>query len=289
MKIVLLTIFSCFLAFGLSAQIDTATAQIDSLCIEPLDSISIAKMDSIFSHNPFVAPLNIENFNKLPVQKKIISQNIKSEFKTNIFLLMLNLISIWVLLLNFSRNKIKKVLATLFNLNMLKHFANIESKRNNNYLWAYFLLLNLLLTVLFYVMAQNFNIEFNIVKLFLIIFTFLLFDTFFNKLFAFTLNQKDNFYVLLFNDASFLILSLPFIIISLLLLVFLPKDINTIFGYSFLVGAILIYIWKEFRVLFILGSNKIKIFSFYFFLYLCTFKFLPLAIIFKTVWVELIK
>lgn len=289
MKIVLLTIFSFFIVFGSSAQIDTTIVPIDTLCTEAMDTFSSSIMDSILNYNPFLSPINTEKLNELPVQKKIISQNNREEFKSDIFLLMLNLISIWVLLLNYSRNKIKKILATIFNLNMLKQFAKVESKRNINYLWAYFLLLNLILTLLFYVLAQNLNIEVNIVKLFLIITAFLLSDTLLNKFLGYIFNQKENFYTLLFNNASFLILSLPLIIISLLLLVFLPNSVNIIFGYSFLALVIFIYVWKELRVLFILGSNKIKIFSFYFFLYLCTFKFLPIAIVLKTVWVELIK
>ena len=289
MKIVLLTIFSCFIMFIASAQIDSLALQIDSNCIETIDTFSAAKMDSILCYNPFITPLNLANINELPVEKKIITLKIKENFKSNVFLLMLNFIGIWVLLLNFSRNKIKKVLSTLFNLNMLKQFAQVESKRNNNYLWAYFLLLNLLLTLLFYVLSQNLNFEINIVNFFIIITAFFLSDILLNKFLSYIFNQKEIFYTLLFNNASFLILSLPLIIVSLLLLIYLPTGPNILFGYFFIALAVFIYTWKELRVLFILGSNKIKIFSFYFFLYLCTFKILPVAIVLKTVWVELIK
>lgn len=282
MKIVFTTIFSFLLISGVSAQIDTAANN----CI---DSFSVVSLDSLLTHKPFTTPFDAQSLSELPVEDKIINLQKEDSSKQYIFLILLNLITIWVLLLNFSRNKIKKIIATIFNLNMLKQFAQVEAKRNHQYLWAYFLLLSILLTVLYSVLANKFNIEADVFKFFIIIISFLLFDIILNKFFAYLFNQNEVFSILLFNNATFLIISLPIIILSLLLLVYLPSNINIVLAYIVISTLIAINLWKELRVLFILGSNKIKIFSFYFFLYLCTFKFLPVALVLKTVWVELIK
>lgn len=283
MKIVYATIFSFFLFFGSYAQIDSAIAPVDSFFMTAADSAKLLSFDSIVQLQLFEIPFSETAIEELPVVNKIITQQTHNTFKQSIFLVLLNFFCIWVLLLNFSRNRVQKVMATLFNINMLKQFAQVEAKRNNSYLWAYFLLSNLLITILIFVLAFVFKKEVDIFYTFLGVFTFLTLDLIFNALFAYVLNQKEQLDILNFNNAGFLIMSIPFFIVSLLLITYLPESHSLIYGNVFICLSILIYSWKEIRFLFILKANKIKIFSFYFFLYLCTFKLLPLVILFKII------
>lgn len=280
MKYILSLIF--FLSLALPSN-----AQIDSVFVLAYDST--INVDSLIENIPFSIPFNNDFINTLDKKSEIIALREPNFLKQNIFLILLNLLTITVLLFNISRVKVAKVLATLFNINMLKQFSLVEIKRDNKYLWAYFLLLLLFFSLVIYVLSFTFNREIDVWFVSVVLLVYLIFDLAVNLVTAYILKQYDNYAVVLFNNASFLILSIPFIISSLLLMVYLPERFNIYYSYFFVVIVFILYIWKEIRNIIILGSNKIKIFSFYFFLYLCTFKILPIAVLVKTVLQELIK
>lgn len=73
------------------------------------------------------------------------------------------------------------------------------------------------------------------------------------------------------------ILTLPMVFVIL----FSTFIAQFFFSWIFIVVFLLLYVIKEVRSLQLLNSFRIKIFNFYFFIYLCTFKILPILVLGK--------
>lgn len=272
-------IFLCLISLSFAQLPQTPNSSIDTLV--HLDSPLVNKLFTI----PF-SPSAVETLER---KTEIIAVKKHLYFKQYLFLILLNLFSISVFLFSITSLKVKKVLATLFNINMLKQFSLVESKRSNKYLLAYFLLFLLYFGVLIYILNIVAEQNINLFLGFSALAFFLLFDLLVNLISAFILQTKETYATVLFNNSSFLFLAIPYFIISSILIIFLPEKLNLYYMYFFIALTIIVYLWKEIRNIFILGSNKIKIFSFYFFIYLCTFKILPLVVFVKTILQELTK
>lgn len=262
---------------AVSAQVEIDTAIVDSLQLVEFDEYTVEM------------PFSASSLNKLPVVSKKVFLKEDNQFRSYFFLFLLNILAIAVMLFVISKTKVKKLITTLFSLNVLMQYAKVEIKRNNNYLWAYFILLMILLSSIIYIVGINLGFEFDVLKGFLLILLFLIIDWLVGFFSAIIFKKRELKEVCHFNNFSFVILLLPFFIVCLLVILFLNAQ-NTIISIFIMIAVItIIYLWKEFRNLFILKANKINVFSFYFFLYLCTFKILPMAILIKTILQELIK
>ena len=256
---------------------------------EPIDSIVVVFNSTVAFNKIITVPFSKESLDKLPTVKKIIQKKEKKNFKSYFFLFFLNLITIAVLLFQISKNKVKKLFSTLFSINALIQFSKVEVKRNNKYLIAYFFLFFIFFLVFVLLLFLNLNKEIDIINLTIIIASFLLIDYFLLTITAYLFNLKTESAIVSFNNMSFIVVVLPFVLVSILLILFLEANSSLILGTVVFAILLVLYVWKEIRNLLILKANKINIFSFYFFLYLCTFKILPLVVFFKIIYGEVLK
>ena len=216
------------------------------------------------------------------INKKIFSKNVP--FNSSIFfLLILNLLFVSVLLLNVSKSKVKKHFKTLFSINSLTQLVKVESKRNNYHLSAYFIVVNLFGFLLLVIFNEKYLYNMNIAKLINALFIFYSFNFISSSIIAYLLDINELKLLKYFSNSTFLFLYLPlFIVFSLF---FISVNISQLKSLLFILIVLffIIYLWQEFRYLLILSSNKINITSFYFFLYLCTFKILPIIVFVKII------
>lgn len=257
-------------------------SQVDSVLV---DSSQMEDNDNYTA----VIPYTSDHLESMQVVSKIIQSQNEDNHKSYFFLFILNLLAISAFLLTISRLKVKKMISTLFSLNVLMQYAKVEAKRDNSYLWAYFILFIMFLSALVYVLGLNFQVEIDVLKLTLLIVIFLTLDLLIGFFTAFIFKKEELKGMCHFNNFSYVLVLMPFLIIALLLILFLNIQ-NTAIASLIILGVLsLAYFSKELRNLLILKVNKINIFSFYFFLYLCTFKILPLAIFIKLTYVEILK
>lgn len=268
-------LFLLFFVAKATAQVDSV--EVDSAFVQELDSYSVTM------------PFSKAYLNNLPIISKNIIPQTDGNIKSYFFLFLLNLIAIAVFLFTISRTKLKKLIATFFSLNMLIQYAKVETKRDNSYLWAYFVLFLMFLATIIYVLSLNFNLNFDVFKITMFVLIFLLSDFLTGFFTAYILKLEELKEMIHFNNFSFIVIIVPFLIISVLILLFLSIQNTFIISLVVFIVLILSYLWKELRNLLILKANRINIFSFYFFLYLCTFKILPLAIFFKITFSEILR
>lgn len=274
-KVLFLFLFLLLFAIKVSAQIDSIG--VDSLPAQKNDTYSI------------LIPFSSDSLNNFPKFSKNILLLENTNLKSYFFLFLLNLMATAVFLFNISRAKVKKLIATLFSLNMLMQYAKVETKRDNSYLWAYFFLSIIFLAAIIYGLSLNLNLDLNVLKLTMFLVSFMVIDFVIVFFTGFVFKLKELREMSHFNNFSFVIATLPFLIVSVTLLLFLSIE-STYLIASIILGILAIgYLWKEFRNLLILKANRINIFSFYFFLYLCTFKILPLAIFLKITYCEVLR
>tara|TARA_B110000908_G_C10236523_1_gene443651 strand:- start:1420 stop:2253 length:834 start_codon:yes stop_codon:yes gene_type:complete len=258
------------------------SAQIDSIGVGRLP----AQKNATYS---ILIPFSSDSLNNFPKISKNILLLENTNLKSYFFLFLLNLIAIAVFLFNISRAKVKKLITTLFSLNMLMQYSKVETKRDNSYLWAYFFLSIIFLAAIIYGLSLNLNLDLNVLKLTMFLVSFMAIDFVIVFFTGFIFKLKKFREMSHFNNFSFIIVTLPFLIVSVTVLLFLSIE-STYLIASIILGTLAIgYLWKEFRNLLILKANRINIFSFYFFLYLCTFKILPLAIFLKITYCEVLR
>ena len=231
-----------------------------------------------------------KNINSLPVIKKIIKYRENDFFNDYFFLFFLNLLLITVFLLQVSKSKLKKLISTLYSINVLSQYSKVEIKRDNKYLLAYFILVFFFISILMFLTFKKLNIEVDVVYISFLILLFFTIDVFVHKISSYLFGLKEVSSVVHFNNYSFIILILPFLVVSILVVLYSTNIVFTELVISIiLILLALFYLWKELRNIFILKASKINVFSFYFFLYLCTFKLLPLVILFKIAFAEISK
>jgi len=255
-------------------------AQSDSIRIDSSAFFKEVVLESLFTK---------EKINELNTKEKIIFSKENNVKYSYFFLFILNLLFIAVLLFNVSRAKVKKLTATLFSLNVLSQFSRVEEKRDNQFLWAYLVQVLMFLSLFLVLITYKFKIEIDVVSISFGIFVFLLVDILVHNVSSFLFNKKELKTSVHFNNFSFVIISLPILIIAVLFILFSDIDYSRIIIYVYLGILFLLYLAKEFRNIIILKANRVNIFSFYFFIYLCTFKFLPLIVLFKKIAGEIIK
>lgn len=230
-----------------------------------------------------------ENVNKLPLTKKIIKYR-KNNFSRDVFFIfLLNIFLIAALLFNVSKKNTKKLLFTLYNINILTQYSKVEIKRDNNYLYIYYILLMFMLAILLHLVFEKMELKADIVYLSFLMIMFFILDFTIHKISSYLFNKENVSSTIHFNNFSFIIISLPILSVGTLLVLYNSQNFTTVFLIFISTILAILYLWKEIRNLFILKANKINIFSFYFFLYLCTFKLVPLVIFFKIAYAEIIK
>ncbi len=230
-----------------------------------------------------------KNIQNLPIINKIIvkkESNIKSSY---IFLFFLNLVFIAVLLTYTFQDKIYKLTNTIFSINILTQYTKTEQKRDNSYLWLYLVLVFIALMLFIYTISFCFKYTINFEKLSLFLLSFFVLDLLIHKATSYLFTIQESINMIHFNNFSFLIIVLPFLFISILITLFIHIDGLFFIQYIIFTLLLLLYFWKEIRNLFILKSNRINIYSFYFFLYLCTFKVAPLIIFSKIIFSKILK
>lgn len=229
------------------------------------------------------------NIDKLPKSKHIITYKAKNYFRDNFFLFILNLLLIAVFLLQISKEKIKKLTSTLVSINVLTQYSKVEDKRDNRYLFAYFLMVFFFIFILMYIIFKNLKIDVDIVYLSFLILLFFLIDYLVHQISSYLFNVKEVLSIIHFNNYAFIILLFPILIIAMLLILFNSYSVTILMTKIILVVFTVFYVWKEIRNIVILNANKINIFSFYFFLYLCTFKLIPIVVLMKIAINEVLK
>ena len=255
-------------------------------------SDTLAKVDTtpfVINFGRIKIPFPKESFIHLPIKNRIISFQKHDDFKQYFFLIIQNFFSISVLLIHITKANINKLMSTVFNVNMLKQVALVEIKRNNFHLWSYFLINIILKIISFYIIAKILIFDINWVKLSFFVFLFFIAEVIVNKLIAYVFKDEKIYAIIFFNHATFDMMSLPILLFSLLFLTYLPHQFILLFIILFLIVLIGLYIWKEFRNIAIMYTEKINIFSLHFFIYLCTFKMIPIAIFSKLILAEWIK
>jgi len=254
----------------------------------------LAQNDTLqVSHRPIVKQtihlISIsESFKDFPKVNRIITYRSSNYFRDNFFLFLLNLFLISVLLLQISKEKVKKLLSTLFRTNVLTQYSKVEIKRDNNYLFAYFILVLVFISLLIFIILKNMELNANVIYLVFLVVLFFSINILVHSLATYIFNLKEIASIVHFSNYSFLIVILPLLIISLLLVLY-NQSYTVIISNILILLLAIFYLWSEIRNIIIFKANKINIYSFYFFLYLCTFKLIPLVIFVKIAYTEIIK
>ena len=252
-----------FISLSVYCQTDTSVI---------IDKVEKNNFQHIFSE---------QSINNLPKEILITEQKITNSFKQYFFLFLLNLLSISIFLMNFSKAKLKKVMSTLSSINILKQLSQTESKRSNSYLYAYFLLFFIFLLSFIYALNIVYNLNLDLLLIAIALMFFFILDALINYVTSYLLKANDLLQTIFFNNISILICSIPLIFLATMLSVYLSFKLVYITSIALATVLVAVYIYKEIRNIFILKAYKIKIGSFYFFLYLCTFKILPMVILLK--------
>ncbi len=230
---------------------------------------------------------SLSKFSQFPIfhsdsltHKSQISSYIEHSNEKVVYFLALLLMSIALtMLVLYAKELVKTSFQSILNLNYT--IRGLGSKENRNVLnFSIFLLCFIFLFSYFLSLGlhQFYTFDISFLEILKIIFFFFLLDFLTSFLYLlFTKNYKVLEYV---HAGSY------YIIICLLMLVwlsvFLVAYSNPFFGFYIfwfcLLTVLLFLVLREVRAIQILQSERVDIFSFQFFTYLCTFKILPLAI-----------
>lgn len=202
--------------------------------------------------------------------------------KQYLFWILLIIGAFIVLLWNIARPYSKNLLKSFLNINHASQMARSERSNDKVYSWLYLLLSIVVLSIaLYFALPLVLGFQFAWVVLFLVLLGLLLFDILLNWLSGIVLDKGSlaksvNYYNMAW--ACF-VLFVFFPIICLL--VFSP---NMLFKYlaALALGiGLLAFIFKELRFVQLVFQERMVGQKFYFFLYICTFKFLPILLFAK--------
>lgn len=228
-------------------------------------------------------PFEVEKVAELKMVDSLVLPQKNKRAKQYVFLLLLNFLFIGVFLLNVYRSSINKLLKVAFNINTLKQYAQTESTHRHSYLLAYILLFFLFLVLMVYTIDYKLKLNFPVLEIAFVLIGFLLFNMFVNAATGFLLKKALLREMVFFNNMLFVLMSFPILILFILGMLSFTYFISHIWLYFILVVLGGLYFVKEIRNIQILHQNKIKLFSSYFFLYLCTFKMLPFVVFLKII------
>jgi hypothetical protein len=267
--------FFFILAASLSFGQEDVVMEDSLLLVE--DSVEIILLFDSLPGFSYFNPSEIINHNSriTAFQANTNSKNIYF-FAIIVFSLLLSMVYI------NSREMVKSSVKSLTSVQNTIQFSRTEKQSNGIYFGFYLILfvLGLAMTA-HYVFGEMYGLHYTFLKIVLFV------------VLVFSLDYSASYLYLLFttNDKSVdmvqtVILTYPVLLSFVLwpalffvILAALPTGKLFLFIFFFVLG--IIFVLKEIRTLQVLRIEKIDIFSFHFFAYLCTFKFLPLFVMAK--------
>lgn len=248
----------------------------DSLVVEQ-DSMEIELMFDSLPLFTFFDPSLVEKH-----QSRIASiQGADNTQSIYFWIIMLfSVIFTWVFL--NSRELVKSSVKSIQSFQHTIHFSRTDKQSNIFYfIWYALLFLLGLSLVSYYVSYEIFQRDTGLLSITLVIFTIFILDylfTYLYLLFASSNRSVELVQAVVLNYAIILCLVLSPALFFIVLTGLAVAKFFSIVLVS-IIGIILVI--KEIRVLQVLWSEKINIFSIDFFAYLCTFKFLPIILLIR--------
>lgn len=250
---------------------DSIEANLDTVAIE-------LKFDSIPVFT-FFNPTDVPNH-----QSRITSLHTDANAKDGYFFAVIAFSILLTLIYLNSREMVRSSLKSLTSVQNTIQFSRTEKQSDGLF---YLLYLSLFIFgVAFaakYVLARMYGMDFGLGRIVFFTILFFLIDYLASYLFLlFTTNDKS------IDMVQTVILTYPVLLSfvlwpSLFFVVLSALPTGNLFLVVILVVLGIIFLLKELRTLQVLRIEKIDIFSFHFFAYLCTFKFLPLFVMAKIV------
>jgi len=268
----------CFLfVLAMSLCFSQEQFSIEDSLLVGADSIEIELLFDSLPAFSFFNPLEVTN-HKSRITEIQGNTNSKKSFFFAILAFSLFLSMVYV----NSRDMVKSILKSLTSVQNTIQFSRTEKQSNGIYFGFYLILFIFGLSLIaYYVFVEMYGMHYSYLNIVLFVILFFLLDYLASYLFLlFTSNDKrlDMVQTVILTYPVFLSFvlwpALFFIILAVI-----PVGKVFLFIMFFVIG--IIFILKEIRTLQVLRIEKIDIFSFHFFAYLWSFKFLPLFVLAK--------
>lgn len=238
-----------------------------------------------------------ENFNvnkySLPVFEKIIcsestekiidihSNNLVTQ-NNKYWWILIFIFGLVVALWNIQRVHILQLLKSITSLNYLNQLSRNEKGSEKMAGFIFLLLFNLVISLSFQgVFFVIFDMNANWWFLALTFFTFTLYENVVHSTAGFLLKLNQLVTAQRLNTDGLMFVGVVLFLPLTFLMFFSCQVIAVLSAWFFLGSFVFIILLKEFRSLQLVNSHRIKIVNFYFFVYLCTFKILPVLFMVK--------
>jgi len=215
---------------------------------------------------------------------KFSSLNSATVFNNSYFFwwFLLFLWALVVLLWNLERTHSIQLLKSLVSVNLMLQISRTVRGKERFFGFLLTLAYNFLVSIAFFkFLLLNFSKEINWYYL-ILIFLFLNFlDAMIISIGAYIKKMDYLATSHRFNNDSIVLLGFTLMLPILFVMLYASLYFQILFSWLFIVLFIVLIAIKEVRSLQLLNSYRIKIFNFYFFIYLCTFKIIPILVLVK--------
>lgn len=187
-----------------------------------------------------------------------------------------------VVIWNLERAHILQLLKSIISLNYLNQLSRSDkgSEKLTGFIFSLFFVIVLSLSFqgVFKILFQTDISWYYIAAIF---FGFVIYENFVHSTGGFLLKSNQLVTAQRLNKDALMFVGITVFLPLAFLMYFSTESAGVIASWLFLVFFVLITFVKEFRSLQLINSHRIKIVNFYFFIYLCTFKILPVLFMVK--------
>ncbi|MCB0509306.1 MAG: DUF4271 domain-containing protein [Chitinophagales bacterium] len=217
----------------------------------------------------------------LPMNR-IASLNLNSKNKSFEFWVLMAFSTVLTLLMFSSREQVKMSFRSIFSSSFALQQSRTERQGN-----AYFYYLYLMLFILSFAFLLHFsfnNIYFHqrgYWTFVILVFAYFVMDFIFSVQTALFSNSNRIIDILLASSLNYALVLCFLVWPALFFVVFAKISLAYLISILFFVLIGWIYLVKEWRILQILANERVEVYSFHFFAYLCSFKILPIIVLIK--------
>lgn len=213
---------------------------------------------------------------------RVSTWNVHSENKSFEFWILLAISSVLAFLLLISREQVKMSFKSIFSSSFALQQSRTERQGN-----AYFYYLYLIVFILSFAFLLNYSSTYIFLRersfgtFVFLVFAYFALDFIFSIQTSLFSNSKRIIEVLLSSSLNYALVLCILVWPALFFVIFAKISLAKLISIVFFILIGSIYLVKEWRILQILANEKVEVYSFHFFAYLCSFKILPIIVLVK--------